>query len=113
MPETLGSLCDKLTIVKLKQWHAEEESKQKSLAAQERQLQEEIDEFVAAAIAGRIAPERLTFASKKVYRKEGNALDEGRGGIAGGFGRLADVNFRLWHVQARGYDFEDVSADKK
>jgi len=72
MPETLGSLCDKLTIVKLKQWHTEEESKQKSLAAQQRQLQEEIDEFVAGAIAGRIAPERLMFASNKVYRKEGN-----------------------------------------
>jgi hypothetical protein len=113
MPETLGSLCDKLTIVKLKQWHAEEEHKQKSLTAQEKQLREEIDEFVAAALAGRIPPERLTFASNKVYRKEGNDFDEVKGGVAEVFGRLADVNCRLWHVQERVYDFEDVPADQK
>jgi len=36
-----------------------------------------------------------------------------KGGIAEVFGRLADVNCRLWHVQERVYDFEDVPAEKK
>ena len=39
MAETLGSLCDKLTIVKLKQWHSlRAPSRLESLAAQEEQL---------------------------------------------------------------------------
>ena len=113
MPETLGSLCDKLTIVKLKQWHAEEESKRKSLSSQEKQLLEEIDEFIAAAISGQIPPARLTFVANKVYKKEGNVLEEVKGGIGEVFARLADVNCRLWHVQERVYDFEDVPAGQK
>ena len=40
MAETLGSLCDKLTIVKLKQWHTDDTARTASLAAQERQLSE-------------------------------------------------------------------------
>ena len=113
MAETLGSLCDKLTIVKLKQWHAEEESKQKSLSAQEKQLLDEIDAFIAAALAGRIAPERLTFAANKVYRKEGNVVEDVKGGIGEIFARLAGVNCKLWHVQERVYDFEDVPVGQK
>ena len=81
MAETLGSLCDKLTIVKLKQWHAEEKGKQVSLSAQENQLREEIDGFISAAIAGQIPVDRLTFAANKVYRKEGNFVDEVKGSI--------------------------------
>ena len=43
--ETLGSLCDKLTIVKLKQWHTKESEKDKQhdLALQGEQLRDEID----------------------------------------------------------------------
>lgn len=113
MAETLGSLCDKLTIVKLKQWHSEEESKQKSLSAQEKQLLEEINSYVTAAIAGRVPPERLTFAANKVYRIEGNAIDDVTGHIGEIFARLAGVNCKLWHVQERVYDFEDVAVDQK
>jgi hypothetical protein len=39
MAETLGMLCDKLTIVKLKQYHSEDEARLKSLALQADQLQ--------------------------------------------------------------------------
>ena len=70
MAETLGSLCDKLTIVKLKQWHADDESKQKNLTMQEQQLRDEIDEYIAAVVNGEIPFERLTFAANKVYKKE-------------------------------------------
>jgi hypothetical protein len=38
MAETLGSLCDKLTIVKLKQWHSEDAARLQSLGLQEQQL---------------------------------------------------------------------------
>jgi hypothetical protein len=113
MAETLGSLCDKLTIVKLKQWHSEEETKKRSLEGQEKQLLEEMNSFIAEAVAGRIPPERLTFAANKVYRKEGNVVDEVRGDIGEIFAKLADVNCRLWHVQERVYDFEDVPMDQK
>jgi hypothetical protein len=113
MAETLGSLCDKLTIVKLKQWHSEEEGKKLSLAAQEKQLLDEMNLFVAEAIAGRIPPERLTFAANKVYRKEGNVIDEVKGSVGEIFAKLADVNCRLWHVQERVYDFEDVPVGQK
>jgi len=113
MAETLGSLCDKLTIVKLKQWHAADANAQTSLADQETRLREEIDAYVRDAAAGVIPPGRLTFAANKVYRKEGNAVAEVRGGIGAIMGQLADVNCRLWHVQETVYAFEQVPPEEK
>jgi hypothetical protein len=113
MAETLGSLCDKLTIVKLKRWHSEDAERLESLAAQEKQLQDEIDEFISAAIAGAIPVERLTFAANKVYKKEGNTLRDFQGSIGKIFSTLADVNCRLWHVQENVYDFEKIPAEEK
>ena len=69
MAETLGSLCDKLTIVKLKQWHSEDPTRLRSLAHNEEQLRAEIDAFVAEAAAGAIPVERLVFAANKVYKQ--------------------------------------------
>lgn len=54
MVKTLGSLCDNLTIIKLKHWHSEDEIRLNSLAIQEKQLQEEIKEFMNAAIPEKI-----------------------------------------------------------
>jgi hypothetical protein len=113
MAETLGSLCDKLTIVKLKQWHTEDAARQESLARQQRQLQQEIDEFVAGALAGAIPPERLTFAANKVYKKEGNAVPETRGSVAEVMSRLAEVNCKLWHEVEKGYEIERVPPEAK
>jgi hypothetical protein len=113
MAETLGSLCDKLTIVKLKQWHTDEPARQHSLARQQAQLQQEMDEFVAAAAAGAIPAERLTFAANKVYKKEGNTVPETRGSLAEVFSKLAEVNCRLWHEVEKGYDIEQVPPDQK
>ena len=113
MAETLGSLSDKLTIVKLKQWHAEDPAVQKSLALQEKQLKDEIEEFLAGAVAGTIPAERLTFAANKVYRQEGNPVPEVTGTIGEVFARLADVNCRLWHEQERVYAFEEVPPAEK
>ncbi|HUI10950.1 MAG TPA: hypothetical protein VL221_11525 [Bacteroidota bacterium] len=113
MAETLGTLCDKLTIVKLKQWHASDPGAQASLAAQETRLQEEIDAYVRDAAAGRIPSAHLTFAANKVYRKEGNPVADVSGGIGDIFAQLADVNCRLWHVQESVYEFESVPPDRK
>jgi hypothetical protein len=109
MAETLGSLCDKLTIVKLKQWHVDNDDKRRSLDAQLLQLQQEIDEYVAGAIAGTIPPERLTFEANKIYKKEGHALGAIAGTFGGVFSQLAEVNCELWHEQEKVYDFENVA----
>lgn len=113
MAETLGSLCDKLTIVKLKQWHSEDEIRLKSLTVQEKQLQEEINEFISAAIAGQIPSDRLTFASNKVYKKEGNYVPDVGGSIGEIFSELAQVNCNLWHEQEKVYEFDKVVVTEK
>lgn len=114
MAETLGSLCDKLTIVKLKQWHSPDQAARlESLLAQERQLQSEIDDFVGAAVSGAISPDRLVFAANKVFKKEGNAIANVLGGCGEVFSRLAAVNCDLWHEQEKVYEFEKVPSDGK
>jgi hypothetical protein len=113
MAETLGMLCDKLTIVKLKQYHTEDKDRLGSLEKQSIQLQAEINEYVKDAVSGNIPPDRMTFDANKVFKKEGNVVQE----ITGGFGevmyQLADVNCRLWHEQEKVYEFEKVLPDEK
>lgn len=113
MAETLGMLCDKLTIVKLKQYHSEEEGRLKSLALQSEQLQAEIDEYVADALNGNIPVSKMTFDANKVFKKEGNELAAVDGSFGEVFYRLADVNCRLWHEQEKVYEFEAVPVDEK
>jgi hypothetical protein len=62
--ETLGSLCDKLTIVKLRRWQSEDADLLKSLVVRQTRFHNEIDEFMKTAIASylnnfRIANEGL------------------------------------------------------
>lgn len=113
MAETLGSLCDKLTIIKLKQWHSEDENRLQSLAVQEKQLQAEINEFINAAVSGEIPKERLTFAANKVYKQAGNYVPDVLGSIGEIFSQLAHVNCNLWHEQEKVYEFEKVAAAEK
>jgi hypothetical protein len=113
MAETLGSLCDKLTIVKLKQWHSDEPARLASLAEQENQLKNEIDEFSADAICGKIPLEKLTFAANKVYRKEGNAIKGVEGNMGDVISQLAEVNCKLWHEQEKVYEFDKVPVEQK
>lgn len=113
MAETLGMLCDKLTIVKLKQYHVEDEERLKSLGEQALQLQGEIDGFITDAISGRIPPDRLTFKANKVYKKEGNETRNVIGEIGTLFSELADINCRLWHEVEKGYDIESVPVGEK
>jgi len=113
MAETLGSLCDKLATVKLKSWHSDDPERLQSLSSQERQLQQEIDEFMSAAIAGDIPLERLTFAQNKVYKKEGNVVPEFNGTLGESFAQLANTVCKLWHVQEKVYEFEAIPMERK
>lgn len=113
MAETLGMLCDKLTIVKLKQYHTTDEVRLISLNKQCDQLQIEIDEYFSDGFAGNIPAERLTFASNKVFKQQGNEVKEIQGKIGEVFSQLADVNCKLWHEQEKVYEFETVPVDQK
>ncbi|HOY41714.1 MAG TPA: hypothetical protein PLX60_07625 [Chitinophagales bacterium] len=113
MAETLGMLCDKLTIVKLKQYHTEDAQKLASLNNQTVQLQEEIDEYISNAISGNIPVEKLTFASNKVFKKKGNEVAETKGNMGSLFSQLAAVNCELWHEVEKGYDIENVPVEEK
>jgi hypothetical protein len=113
MAETLGMLCDKLTIVALKKYHTEDNERLDSLERQAVQLQAEIDEYLSDAVNGNIPPERLTFDANKVFKKEGNEVKEVVGQIGDVINQLADVNCRLWHEQEKVYEFEKVQPDEK
>lgn len=113
MAETLGMLCDKLTIVKLKQYHTENKEKLSSLESQAIQLQNEIDEYIHDAVHGKIPIERMSFASNKVYKEENNKVSEVKGSFGEIVYQLADVNCRLWHEQEKVYDFKSVPVEEK
>jgi hypothetical protein len=113
MAETLGMLCDKLTIVKLKQYHTEDKQRLLSLDIQAGQLREEIDEYIAAGISGKIDPQRMAFTSNKVFKEEGNTVAAVSGNFGEIFYQLADVNCRLWHEQEKVYEFEKVAVEDK
>lgn len=113
MAETLGMLCDKLTIVRLKQYHSDDEGKLASLEKQAAQLRQEIDEYLSDALSGKISPERLTFDANKVFIEEGNEVREVTGSLGEIMYQLADVNCRLWHEQEKVYEFEKVPVAEK
>ncbi|MFV0607072.1 MAG: hypothetical protein ACK5NK_14660 [Niabella sp.] len=113
MAETLGSLCDKLTIVKLKQYHSEDSERLSSLKEQEHQLQAEIDDFVSDAVDGLIPLNKLTFKSNKVYKQAGNETSIISGSIGVVFAKLAAINCDLWHEQEKVYEFEKVGSEEK
>ena len=113
MAETLGSLCDKLTIIKLKQYHTENNDRLESLKKQEEQLIEEINQFTSAALAGLIPVQKLSFAANKVYKSIGNEIKKVTGNMGQVFAELAKVNCDLWHEQEKVYEFETVQAEEK
>ena len=113
MAETLGSLCDKLTVVKLKQYHADDPTRLESLALQENQLRDEINSYVSDAVSGVISPEKLIFSSNKVYKKDGNEISEVTGSIGQIVSELAKTNCDLWHEQEKVYEFEKVPVEEK
>ena len=112
MAETLGTLCDKLTIVNLKKWHCDSDQKMKSLDVQTIELKKEIDLYVKDAFAGELSSSIL-FKSNKVFKKEGNETREFSGSLAELFSSLLEVNLELWRTQDKVYDFKKVPVDEK
>ena len=112
MAETLGSLIDKLIIVKLKQYHTEDIKKLESLKKQEGNLIVEINAFVFAAVERKIPYNSLSSPSNKVYNFEENieAIQGSNGWL---ISELALVNCELWHEQETIYQFELVAPELK
>ena len=113
MAETLGSLCDKLTIVKLKHYHSDDQNKLHNLQQQQHQLIDEIDEFISDAINGIIPTRKLTFQSNKVFKGELNEIHEIKTTVGIVFGKLAETNCLLWHEQEKVYEFEKIPTNEK
>lgn len=113
MSETLGSLCDKLTIVRLKQYHSEDAEKLLNLEQQTNQLIGEIEEFVLDAVSGVTPLNKLTFRANKVFNRQGNEIQEIKGTIGNVFSKLAEINCLLWHEQEKVYEFEKVPNTEK
>lgn len=113
MAETFGSLCDKLTIVKLKQFHGDDPKKLDSLVSQEKQLVDEIDGFLVAAICGKISLPALEFPANKIFNSKIGPVQEFNGEIGEVFAALAEINCKLWHEQEKVYDFESVPVEQK
>lgn len=114
MAETLGSLCDKLTIVKLKQFHTENADRLQSLQEQENSLKDEMNSFLKMALSGEIPIDKLCFSANKVFKQEGNEFrsiqHENIGEV---FSELAKINCDLWHEQEKVYEFEKVPPAEK
>jgi hypothetical protein len=113
MAETLGSLCDKLTILKLKEWHSQDQEQLKSISFQEKLLQNEINQYILCAVEDSIVLEHLAFSSNKIYHKEDNSINEFHGNIGEIFSQLALINCKLWHQQEKVYEFHKVPPKKK
>jgi len=113
MAETLGSLCDKLTIVKLKQWHSTDKSKLELLHDQCKKLSDEIDEYLFRVTSGQVSPEKIKSPSYKVYKEANNPTREFFGTIGKIASELATVNCALWHEQEKVYEFDKVPATEK
>lgn len=113
MAETLGSLCDKLTIVKLKQYHSRDKERLRSLKRQKDMLTLEIDEFISNAASGRIPKDKLTFRSNKVFARQKTKIRAFKGTIGHVVSALAEINCMLWHAQEKVYEFEKVAPKEK
>jgi hypothetical protein len=105
--ETLGSLCDKLIIVKLKQCHSDDPFKQNSLLNQEKQLVDEINLFIQHP------PDNPLFPSNKVYRGTVQELVIDLASIGTSFSKLVEINCDLWHAQEKVYDFVNIPPEEK
>ena len=111
--ETLGSLVDKLSVVNLKRFHTHDNWQEATLKIQNRQLKEEIDEYMYRAVTGDIPKEKLISPASKVYKKEGNAIPTLSGDIGFLVSELATINCQVWHEVEKTFDFESIPVEEK
>ena len=111
MAETLGSLIDKLTIKNirldnLRKKGKKSRKKMNMVQSQRRRLIEEMDQFLAQALKGKV---KLKDEKVKLYRQS-----KGGEKISGTLGPLVDSlcqkNMQLWHLEdeARRSDVSDA-----
>ena len=111
MAETLGSLIDKLSIKNLRYWHLDEliqqedssDLKTKELKAkliivesQRKDLLNEIDIFLAAALAGEV---KVCDEKVKLYRNTNVSSLENVSKLGEAVSELAMSNTRIWHLE--------------
>ena len=111
MAETLGSLIDKLSIKNLRYWHLDEDvqardasdPKKKELIAkmelvnrQRKELSEEIDVFLNAALAGEV---RIRDEKVKLYKNLNVSSSEDLNRLGETVSKLAMSNIKLWHLE--------------
>jgi hypothetical protein len=112
MAETLGSLCDKLSIVKLKQYHSDSQEKLESLTEQELRLVFELNQYLLDVVSGSIKRGELTFTSNKIHTGT-QSLPIGESDLACLISKMAEINCDLWHVQEKVYNFQDTPVPMK
>ncbi len=111
MAETLGSLIDKLSIKNLRYWHLDEDAQardvsdpqKKELIAkmelvdrQRKELSEEIDAFLNAALASEV---RIRDEKVKLYKNLNVSSSEGLNRLGEVVSKLAMSNIKLWHLE--------------
>jgi hypothetical protein len=111
MAETLGSLIDKLSIKNLRHWHLDEliqqenssDLKTKELKAklvivesQRKDLLNEINAFLAAALAGEV---KVCDEKVKLYRNTNVSSLEKVSKLGEAVSELAMSNTRIWHLE--------------
>ena len=111
MAETLGSLIDKLSIKNLRYWHIDESIAKEDSSSQETQelkvklklvdsqrkdLLNEIDAFLAAALTGDV---KVCDEKVKLYRNTNVSSLENINKLGEAVSELAMSNTRIWHLE--------------
>lgn len=111
MAETLGSLIDKLSIKNLRYWHIDEviqskdesdpqiaelKAKRELVDSQRKELSEEIDGFLGAALAGEV---RIRDEKVKLYKNLNVASSDGLSALGKAVSQLAMSNIKIWHLE--------------
>ncbi|MCX5750937.1 MAG: DUF4254 domain-containing protein [Candidatus Saganbacteria bacterium] len=120
MAETLGSLIDKLTIKEIRLWHAQNENQAPAevtsgIKGQLLDLEKEIDQFIKAALKGKV---RIRDQKFKLYKnpKKNTPVEKIKtiGPLAS---MLAKENLDLWHfedeIRKEGQPPENVALLKR
>ena len=111
MAETLGSLIDKLSIKNLRYWHLDELIQQENssdlkteelkakliiVESQRKDLLNEINAFLAAALAGEV---KVCDEKVKLYRNTNVSSLEKVSKLGEAVSELAMSNTRIWHLE--------------
>ena len=111
MAETLGSLIDKLTIKNLRYWHLDEAIQAKGASdpqieelktklnlvdCQRKDLLQEIDVFLNAALDGEV---KIRDEKVKLYKNLNVVSSEGLSKLGEAVSKLATSNITIWHLE--------------